>query len=183
LIDEAPEIFECLSGEREIGRTGVVICAIGSILISNSLLGESYQHLWHASVLSKPLGFWINDGLMTIFFLQVGLEIEREIYIGELNDFKKALLPIIAAIGGMVVPASIHFIFNKGLASQNGYGIPMATDIAFSLGILSLLGNRIPFLTRFFLTALAIIDDLGAILIIALFILHKSLFFTLVWQR
>jgi len=147
----------------------LLFCAIGSIVISNSLVGESYQHLWHISVLTKPIEFWINDGLMTIFFLQVGLEIEREIYIGELNDIKKSMLPVIAAIGGMVAPAAIHFIFNKGLPSQNGYGIPMATDIAFSLGILSLLGNRIPFSFKVFLTALAIIDDLGAILIIALF--------------
>jgi len=147
----------------------LLFCAIGSIVISNSFLGEGYLHLWHTPVLAKPVEFWINDGLMTIFFLQVGLEIEREIYIGELNDIRKSLLPIIAAIGGMVVPAAIHFIFNKGLPSQNGYGIPMATDIAFSLGILSLLGNRVPFSFKVFLTALAIIDDLGAILIIALF--------------
>ena len=147
----------------------LLFCAIGSILISNSSLGESYQHIWHVSVLSKPVEFWINDGLMTIFFLQVGLEIGREIYVGELNDIRKSMLPIIAAIGGMVTPAAIHFIFNKGLPSQNGYGIPMATDIAFSLGILSLLGNRVPFSFKVFLTALAIIDDLGAILVIALF--------------
>lgn len=147
----------------------LLFCAIGSILISNSSLGESYQHTWHVSVLSKPVEFWINDGLMTIFFLQVGLEIGREIYVGELNDIRKSMLPIIAAIGGMVTPAAIHFMFNKGLPSQNGYGIPMATDIAFSLGILSLLGNRVPFSFKVFLTALAIIDDLGAILVIALF--------------
>ena len=147
----------------------LLFCAIGSILISNSSLGESYQHIWHVSVLSKPVEFWINDGLMTIFFLQVGLEIGREIYVGELNDIRKSMLPIIAAIGGMVTPAAIHFMFNKGLPSQNGYGIPMATDIAFSLGILSLLGNRVPFSFKVFLTALAIIDDLGAILVIALF--------------
>ncbi len=147
----------------------LLFCAIGSIVISNSSLGEGYLHFWHTPVLSKPIEFWINDGLMTIFFLQVGLEIEREIYIGELKDIKNSLLPIIAAIGGMVVPAVIHSFFNKGLPSQNGYGIPMATDIAFSLGILSLLGNRVPFAFKVFLTALAIIDDLGAILIIALF--------------
>ena len=157
-----------LESEKSGGLV-LLVCALGSVLISNSLLGESYQHLWHTTVLTKPVEFWINDGLMTIFFLQVGLEIEREIYIGELNDFRKSLLPVIAAVGGMVVPAAIHFIFNKGLPSQNGYGIPMATDIAFSLGILSLLGNRVPFSFKVFLTALAIIDDLGAILIIALF--------------
>jgi NhaA family Na+:H+ antiporter len=106
---------------------------------------------------------------MTIFFLLVGLEIEREIYIGELSNLKKSMLPIIAAIGGMIVPALIHFAFNSGTSTQNGFGIPMATDIAFSLAILSLLGNRVPASLKIFLTALAIIDDLGAITVIALF--------------
>jgi NhaA family Na+:H+ antiporter len=151
------------------GGVALMVCGMASLLASNSVLGEGYQHFWHVAVFSKPLVFWINDGLMTIFFLQVGLEIEREIYIGELKDFRKSLLPVIAAAGGMVVPAVIHFIFNRGTPSQNGYGIPMATDIAFSLGILSLLGNRVPFSFKVFLTALAIIDDLGAIVIIALF--------------
>lgn len=106
---------------------------------------------------------------MTVFFLLVGLEIERELYIGELADIKKSLLPVICAIGGMVVPAAIHFIFNHGTVFQNGFGIPMATDIAFSLAILSLLGARVPVSLKIFLTALAIIDDLGAIVIIAIF--------------
>jgi NhaA family Na+:H+ antiporter len=156
----------------------LMLCAGVSIMASNTSFGSSYQHFWHLSVFTKPIEFWINDGLMTIFFLQVGLEIEREIYIGELKDFKKSLLPVLGALGGMLVPAAIHFIFNKGLPSQNGYGIPMATDIAFSLGILSLLGNRVPFSFKVFLTALAIIDDLGAILVIALFYSsHFSIFF------
>jgi NhaA family Na+:H+ antiporter len=157
-----------LESEKSGGLV-LLFCAVVSLVISNSWLGEGYLHLWHTSFLTKSIEFWINDGLMTIFFLQVGLEIEREIYVGELNDFKKSLLPVIAACGGMMVPAAIHFIFNRGMPSQNGYGIPMATDIAFSLGILSLLGNRVPFSYKVFLTALAIIDDLGAILIIALF--------------
>jgi Na+:H+ antiporter, NhaA family len=106
---------------------------------------------------------------MTIFFLLVGLEIERELYIGELSNFKQALLPIIAAVGGMIFPALIHFIFNNGTDSQSGFGIPMATDIAFSLAALSLLGKRIPFSLKIFLTAFAIMDDLGAIIVIALF--------------
>jgi NhaA family Na+:H+ antiporter len=167
-----------LESEKSGGLV-LLFCALGSILISNSSFGASYQHIWYLSVLSKPVEFWINDGLMTIFFLQVGLEIEREIYVGELNDFKKSMFPILAALGGMVTPAAIHFIFNKGLPSQNGYGIPMATDIAFSLGILSLLGNRIPFSFKVFLMALAIIDDLGAILIIALFYSSHFSFFYL----
>lgn len=106
---------------------------------------------------------------MTIFFLMVGLEIERELYIGELSDLKKSLLPIVAAIGGMIVPALIHFVFNNNTSTQAGFGIPMATDIAFSLAVLSLLGNRVPVQIKVFLTALAIIDDLGAIIVIALF--------------
>jgi NhaA family Na+:H+ antiporter len=106
---------------------------------------------------------------MAIFFLLVGLEIEREIYIGELADFRNALLPIVAAIGGMLFPAALHFCFNHGSPEQAGFGIPMATDIAFALGVLSLLGNRIPGSVKVFLTALAIIDDLGAILVIAIF--------------
>src|ERR1044071_316706 len=112
----------------------LVICTLVSLILANTAFGESYIHYWHAEVAGKPVEFWINDGLMTIFFLLVGLEIEREAYIGELNDFKKSMLPILAAIGGMVTPAAIHFIFNRSLPSQNGYGIPMATDIAFSLG-------------------------------------------------
>ena len=151
------------------GGIALILCAIGSAAVSNSLFGENYQHFWHTTIVTKPVEFWINDGLMTVFFLQVGLEIEREIYIGELQDLKKSLFPVLAALGGMIVPAAIHFFLNKGLPSQNGYGIPMATDIAFSLGVLSLLGNRVPLSFKVFLTALAIIDDLGAILIIALF--------------
>ena len=154
---------------EKAGGIVLLLSAIASIMISNVSFGQSYQHIWHTTLFTKPIEFWINDGLMTIFFLQVGLEIEREIYIGELKDFKKSLLPVLAALGGMVIPAVIHFSFNKSLATQNGYGIPMATDIAFSLGILSLLGSRVPFSFKVFLTALAIIDDLGAILIIAIF--------------
>ncbi len=147
----------------------LIICTLISLGLANSYIGEQYQHFWHTSTGSKPLEFWINDVLMTVFFLLIGLEIEREVYIGELSNFKNALLPISAAIGGMLVPALIHFGFNYGTVYQNGIGIPMATDIAFSLGILSLLGNRIPTSIKIFLTALAIIDDLGAIFIIALF--------------
>jgi Na+:H+ antiporter, NhaA family len=147
----------------------LVFCTVFSLLVANSPLGETYAHLWHTEVFSRTLEFWINDGLMTVFFLLVGLEIERELYIGELSGAKKAMLPVMAAVGGMLVPALIHFFFNQGTATQNGFGIPMATDIAFSLAILSLLGSRVPGSLKVFLTALAIIDDLGAIVIIALF--------------
>ena len=146
----------------------LVLCTIVSLVLTN-FLGHSYSGFWHIAIFSKPLEFWINDGLMTIFFLLVGLEIEREIYRGELSGVKRAMLPIMGAMGGMLVPAIIHYVFNHGTTAQNGFGIPMATDIAFSLAILSLLGNRVPVSLKIFLTALAIIDDLGAIIVIALF--------------
>lgn len=152
-------------------------CTIISLLLANSAWGESYIHFWHTHLnLSFPgmdldysIEHWVNDGLMAIFFLLVGLEIERELYVGELSSIKNATLPIVAAIGGMLVPAAIHFAFNNGTPTQSGFGIPMATDIAFALGILSLAGNRVPVSLKIFLTALAIIDDLGAILVIAIF--------------
>lgn len=159
------EFFE----SEKAGGLILIVCTLISLSLANSAIGSSYQHLWHTNLMSKSFEFWINDGLMTLFFLLVGLEIEREIYVGEFADRRKAMLPIMAAIGGMAVPAAIHFGFNHGTSFENGFGIPMATDIAFSLGILSLLGNRVPLMLKVFLTALAIIDDLGAIIIIALF--------------
>jgi len=167
------EFFE----SERAGGLILIGCTIASVLVANSGAGEAYLHFWHAhldlSFANIPLDYsvehWVNDGLMAIFFLLVGLEIEREIYIGELADGKKALLPILAAAGGMLIPAAGHYLFNHGTPTQSGIGIPMATDIAFALGILSLLGNKIPASLKIFLTALAIIDDLGAILIIAIF--------------
>jgi NhaA family Na+:H+ antiporter len=162
---------------EKAGGVILLFCTIISLLIANSQWGSTYTHFWHryadlsfASVkLNYTIEHWINDGLMAIFFLLVGLEIERELYAGELKDIKVAALPIAAAIGGMLVPAAIHFLFNQGRATEPGFGIPMATDIAFALGMLALLGKRVPFALKIFLTALAIIDDLGAILVIALF--------------
>ncbi|MEQ1515590.1 MAG: Na+/H+ antiporter NhaA [Usitatibacteraceae bacterium] len=110
---------------------------------------------------------WINDALMAIFFLLIGLELERELYSGELSDFRQALLPIFAAVGGMAVPALTHYFFNGGTPTQSGIGIPMATDIAFSLGVLALLGTRVPASLKVFVVAFAVIDDLGAIVLIA----------------
>lgn len=156
----------------------LILCTIASIVIANSNLGPDYLELWHTKIaigigdtlsLKYSLEHWINDGLMAVFFLLIGLEIERELYIGELSNPKNASLPIIAAIGGMVTPALLHFMFNGGTTTQGGAGIPMATDIAFALGVLALLGDKVPLSLKIFLAALAIIDDLGAILVIALF--------------
>lgn len=147
----------------------LILCTVISLLISNLGFGEAYAHLWHTELGGRSVEFWINDGLMTVFFLLVGLEIEREIYAGELNTLKQAMLPVMAAIGGMLLPGLFHFLLNHDSVTRDGFGIPMATDIAFSLAILSLLGRRVPGSLKVFLTALAIIDDLGAIMIIAIF--------------
>lgn len=164
------QLFNDFFHSEKIGGVLLICCTALSLGIANSSLGDAYHHFWMTSLAGQPLEYWINDGLMTIFFLLIGLELEREIYQGELSNIKDALLPIFAAIGGMLVPAGIYLFFNLGTPSQSGAGIPMATDIAFALGILSLLGNRVPTSLKVFLTALAVIDDLGAILVIALFI-------------
>lgn len=157
-----------LENEKSGGLV-LILCTIISILIANSSIAHSYIAIWEYPMGSHSLGNWINDGLMAIFFLQVGLELVKEIYDGELSNIKKATLPIAGALGGMIIPAAIYLLFNYGMDSQSGAGIPMATDIAFALGILSLLGNRVPFSLKIFLTALAVIDDLGAIIVIAIF--------------
>lgn len=162
-------LFTEFFNSEKAGGLVLVACTFISLVIANTAIGEHYMHFWHTEVGNKPVEFWINDALMTIFFLLVGLELERELYIGELADIRKSLLPVFAAVGGMAVPALIHFLFNAGTPSQDGVAIPMATDIAFSLGVLSLLGNRVPASLKVFLTALAIIDDLGSILVIAFF--------------
>jgi Na+:H+ antiporter, NhaA family len=147
----------------------LIICTILSLLIANSSMGADYLALWHSYIAGMSLEHWINDGLMAIFFLLIGLELERELYNGELSNFKDALLPIMAAIGGMLAPALIHYSLNANTATQAGIGIPMATDIAFALGVLALLGNRIPNSLKVFLVAFAVMDDLGAAIMIALF--------------
>ena len=147
----------------------LVICTAVSLLIANSPIGADYLGFWQRHAGGLSLEHWINDALMAIFFLLIGLELERELYSGELSNFKNAILPIFAAIGGMAAPALIHFSLNTGTPTQVGVGIPMATDIAFALGVLAILGNRIPASLKVFVVAFAIIDDLGAIIIIAAF--------------
>lgn len=147
----------------------LIMCTVFSLLLANSSFALGYIGFWKFDLNGHALVHWINDGLMAIFFLLIGLELEREVYAGELSDFRNALLPILAAIGGMAVPAALYYMLNKGTDASAGAGIPMATDIAFALGVLSLLGKRVPISLKIFLTALAVIDDLGAILCIALF--------------
>lgn len=151
----------------------LVICTAISLLTANSPGGASYLSFWQRYVAGLSIEHWINDALMAIFFLLIGLELERELYNGELSNFKNALLPIFAAVGGMIAPALIHFSLNKGTPTQDGIGIPMATDIAFVLGILAMLGSRIPASLKVLVVAFAVIDDLGAIAIIAAFYTAK----------
>jgi len=144
-------------------------CTVISLVLANSAWGGAWIDLWHAEVLGRSLEHWVNDGLMAIFFLLIGLELERELYVGELSDTRRALLPVLAAVGGVVLPALIHFSLNAGTPTQAGMGIPMATDIAFALGVIALLGSRVPSSLKVFLVALAVIDDLVAIVVIAVF--------------
>lgn len=163
--------LEFFKTERASGLL-LIGCAVTSMALANSAVAENYLSIWQIPLFGQTLIYWINDGLMTFFFLLIGLEIEREMYVGELSRPKQALLPILAAAGGMILPALFHFSLNAGTPTQAGIGIPMATDIAFALGILSLLGSRVPLSLKVFLTALAIIDDLGAIVIIGFFYSH-----------
>jgi NhaA family Na+:H+ antiporter len=155
----------------------LLACTVIALILANSPLQQYYISFWQIElpigiegmVLKKTLLHWINDGLMCIFFFVVGLEIKRELLIGELASIKRAILPMAAALGGMILPALIYYLFTAGTNSKAGWGIPMATDIAFSLGVLTLLGSRIPHQLKVLLIAFAIIDDLGAVLVIALF--------------
>jgi NhaA family Na+:H+ antiporter len=155
----------------------LLICTAIALMWANSPWGDSYFQFWERKVtiggatvgLTESLHRWINDGLMAVFFFLVGLEIKRELLVGELASVRQAALPIAAAVGGMVVPAVLYSLLNAGGPGAAGWGVPMATDIAFALGILALLGNRVPMALKVFLAALAIIDDIGAVLVIALF--------------
>lgn len=162
------------------GSAGGVIllcCVIVSLIIANSPLRAAFEQLLATELgrdfgsvhLRYSLSLWINDGLMTIFFLMVGLEIKRELVEGELSSPRKAALPIVAALGGVLVPASIYHFFNQGTETAAGWGIPMATDIAFAIAIITMLGRKVPVALKIFLAALAIVDDLMAILVIAVF--------------
>uniref|UniRef100_UPI003565F008 Na+/H+ antiporter NhaA n=1 Tax=Lutibacter sp. TaxID=1925666 RepID=UPI003565F008 len=154
--------------------SGILLLAatIIALVWANSSQGESYQSIWQYKIgftseifeLNKPLILWINDGLMAIFFFLIGLEIKREFLIGELNSLKKLAFPLFGALGGMLVPVLLFFIINQNPETLKGWGIPMATDIAFALAILKLLGNRVPLSLKIFLTAFAIVDDIGAVI-------------------
>lgn len=187
-------IFQFLSDSRAVGII-LISCTIISIIIANSPWEAAYTGFFNT--LFDPAGghhydfkglhlpnswlLWINDGFMVLFFFLVGMEIKRELTVGELKSIRKSMLPVLAAVGGMLAPALIYSIFNAGTPFSHGWGIPMATDIAFSLGILSLLGNRVPLSLKIFLTALAIIDDLGAILAIAIFYTEELHLVYLYW--
>lgn len=172
-INETPKkISKLFTGFFESEKAGgliLVFVTILSLWLANSEWQSQYISFWNQPIGTHTLVDWINDGLMAIFFLMIGLELEREFYHGELSSIKNAALPLFGALGGMLVPALIYLGFNFGTNTQSGAGIPMATDIAFAIGILSLLGNRVPLSLKVFLTALAVIDDLGAIIIIAIF--------------
>ncbi len=163
------KIYTDFFKSEKAGGLILVFVTIISLVLANSAFQDTYSGFWNTQLAEHSLVHWINDGLMTVFFLLIGLELEREVYNGELSKIKNASLPVIAALGGMLVPAGIFLLLNYGTPSQSGAGIPMATDIAFAIGILSLLGNKVPGSLKIFLTALAVIDDLGAIIVIAIF--------------
>lgn len=176
-IERLARPFQEFAKLEASGGILLIGCTVAALLWANSPWAGSYFALWHTKLtfgfagrqLSEELHFWINDGLMAIFFLLVGLEIKREVLVGELASMRKAALPIVAALGGMIGPATTYFLFNRAGPGVAGWGVPMATDIAFALGVLALLGDRVPTSLKVFLAALAIADDLGAVLVIALF--------------
>lgn len=166
---KATKLYTDFFNSEKTGGLVLIACTILSLTLANTNFGTNYHHFFQIKFAGLSIEHWINDGFMAIFFLLIGLELEREIIKGELSNITDALLPIFGALGGIIMPATIFLLFNYGTENQSGAGIPMATDIAFALGILSLLGNRVPTSLKVFLTALAIIDDLGAIIIIAIF--------------
>jgi NhaA family Na+:H+ antiporter len=165
----------------------LLACTVVALVLANSPIEAAFEHFWetplHITVgrfgIGETLHFWVNDGLMTIFFFVVGLEIKREVVVGELRDPRKAALPVVAAVGGMVVPAGIYLLIERAAEGHTGWGIPMATDIAFVVGFLALLGRRVPFGLKIMLLSLAIADDLGAVLVIAVAYTHGLSFLAL----
>jgi NhaA family Na+:H+ antiporter len=176
-FDRVSTPFEEFIHEETSSGMVLMFSTLVALFLANSYLHHFYEHLLHIELafslggleIRHSLHHWINDGLMALFFMVVGLEIKREVIVGELSDPKAALMPIIAAIGGMVVPALLFYIMNMGTSSAGGWGVPMATDIAFAVGVLVLLGSRVPKTVLTFLVGLAIVDDLGAVMVIALF--------------
>ena len=163
------KLFNQFFHSQTSGGILLIFCTAFSLLLANSPIAESYDAIWLTDMFGHSFAHWINDGLMAIFFFLIGLELKREVFVGELSDTKKAILPVFAALGGMLIPAFIFFLTNKGTDTIHGFGIPMATDIAFAVAIITMLGKRVPLSLKVFLTALAVIDDLGAIIVIALF--------------
>lgn len=177
------KLYKEFFNSEKTGGLVLIIVTIISLMLANSHWQSDYVNFWHSNLNGHTIVQWINDGLMSIFFLLIGLELEREIYRGELSDIKNATLPIFGAIGGMLIPAGLFLLLNFGTTTQAGAGIPMATDIAFAIGILSLLGKLVPSSLKIFLLAIAIVDDLGAIIVIAIFyttsIVYTNLFIAL----
>lgn len=173
-------LFNDFFNSEKAGGLILIFATSLSLILANTYWAERYIALWNYTIAGHSLTHWINDGLMTIFFLLIGLELEREIYHGELSSIKNAAFPVIGALGGLVLPAAIFLLFNYGTPTQAGAGIPMATDIAFAVGVLSLLGNRVPSSLKIFLMALAVIDDLGAIMVIAIFYTKNILWANLI---
>ncbi|MEC7524745.1 MAG: Na+/H+ antiporter NhaA [Myxococcota bacterium] len=187
-IDRLISPFQGFARHKLAGAMLLIVSTVAAVVWANSPWAEAYHGLLHTPVgvsfadlgLEKTLHHWINDGLMGIFFFLVGLEIKREVLAGELATVRKATLPAIAALGGMVVPAGLYVALNPSGAAASGWGIPMATDIAFALGVLALLGDRVPLGLKVFLTALVIVDDIGAVLVIAVFYTDSLSIFGLV---
>lgn len=183
VIPSLKGVYQAFVHSKATGGILLLICAAVAVMSANIPGMRGLYEFWNTDIgfklgtfeFNMPLNMWINDVLMAIFFFSVGLEIKRELLVGELSSPKKAMLPIFAALGGMLVPAVIYMIINNGEPSANGWGIPMATDIAFAIGVLSLLGNRCPISLKVFLTALAIVDDIGAIIVLAIFYPSHSL--------
>ncbi|WP_426114822.1 Na+/H+ antiporter NhaA [Massilia sp. PWRC2] len=175
-IERLSATFTQFTESGKAGALLLIVCTLASLALANAAWADGYVGFWQQAVMGLSIELWVNDALMAIFFLLIGLELERELYNGELSDIKSAMLPMVAAAGGIVMPALIHFLFNNGTATQAGIGIPMATDIAFALGVLSLLGKGVPASLKIFLAAFAVMDDLGAILVIAVFYTAKLSF-------